>query len=155
MSESLRELGEVADEMLDPLIEWITRISLSEWPQQSRGVPAMVNDLAWHSFGAMTSGLVERVQCLHYPGCISDNRMLSVVMPGDEIEPHRDRQRPPWLTRVHVPLVTNPHARFAIGGLIHWMGVGSAYAVDVTEEHYVTNQGDTPRIHFMFDVERF
>jgi hypothetical protein len=137
------------------LVTWIAGIGFADWPQQHRIDaklrPAMVTDPAWHGFGAKTDAMVAALLEL-FPGCAAHQRMLSVVMPGHSIEPHIDRQPPNWVCRVHVPLTTNDQSQFIVGGAAHRMRVGMAYRVNTTVEHSVTNDGDTPRVHFMFDV---
>lgn len=140
------------------LVAWITAIDFAEWPQQHRladGLirPMMVTDHGWHGFGAEIEPMVQQLLG-HFPGCISDQEMLSVVMPGHEIEPHTDGQPPHWLCRVHVPLVSNERSEFIVGGVAHRLVPGTAYRVNTEAVHAVTNRGDTPRIHFMFDVRK-
>lgn len=134
---------------------WISAIDLRDWPQQDPPghplKPAMVTDLAWHGFGAMVAPVVYELLTYLSNGSAS-NRMLSVVMPGDGIPPHRDQQGPEWLCRVHVPLVSNDRSRFIVRGKPYEMAVGTAYLVNTLAEHAVENAGTTPRIHLMFDV---
>ena len=78
--------------------------------------------------------------------------MLSVVMPGHRIEPHVDLQPPKWRTRVHVPLRSNERAWFKSGAVPIVMQVGHAYMVNTRDQHEIWNDGETPRVHFMFDV---
>lgn len=77
--------------------------------------------------------------------------MLSVVMPGHYIEPHRDEQPPYWRTRIHVPIVTNEYAWIIIEGVPHRFGVGFAYEFDTRKLHSIVNNGTTPRVHLMWD----
>jgi hypothetical protein len=137
------------------VVAWITGIDLRSWPQQSHRElkPAMVTDLAWFGMGERTESLVDAIM-QDMPGCLSFQRMLSMVMPGHSIDPHRDHQAPYWMFRVHIPLVTNERSRFIVGGHHHHLDVGHAYKVNTEVEHAVENGGDTPRIHFMFDVGR-
>lgn len=137
------------------IVEWIGRIPFADWSQQmplaeGKIRPAMVTDLNWYGFGEMTETMVNKLAWL-CGGRVS-NRMLSVVMPGASIGVHVDAMQPPWLTRVHVPLVTNTESGFIIGGVWYHLEVGSAYRVDIRERHSVENHGSTPRIHLMFDV---
>lgn len=138
------------------LVRWVSAIPFEEWPQQNRLEdgkirPSMVTDLEWHGFGAMTDGIVQEIMQEH-PGCVAYQRMLSVVMPGHSIAPHVDGQGKNWVTRVHVPLVSNDWSTFIADGVEITMAPGFTYLVDTTKEHAVVNDGDTPRIHFMFDV---
>lgn len=135
------------------LVSWIQGISFEDWPQQRRGElrPAMVTDAHWRGFGAKATPIVHDLMA-HFPGKTSHQWMLSAVMPGHEIPPHRDEQPPHWITRVHVPLLTNAQSFFILGGISFAMDVGEAYQVNTRLEHSVINNGPTPRVHFMFDV---
>lgn len=137
------------------LVKWITGIPFADWPQQHRVDdqlrPAMVSDRAWHGFGERAAGVVNALMT-HFPDCSSEQWMVSVVMPGHAIEPHVDQQSPHWRCRVHVPLTTNPQSYFLVSGVNYCMDVGQAYRVNTEAEHAVTNDGNSPRIHFMFDV---
>ena len=142
------EVGDLAD--------WIEGIDFALWPQQHRledgGIrPAMVTDLAWHGFGVMTEPVVQ--ECLeHFPYCTDRERMLTVVMPGHSIPPHTDRQSERWRCRIHIPLLTNEDAALVVEGVSYTLEVGQAYLFDTRREHAVVNDGDTPRVHFVFDV---
>lgn len=137
------------------LIAWIGAIGLDRWPQQSAHElkPAMVTDPHWFGLGAMAASIVGALM-LHFPGCRSYNLMLSAVMPGHRIDPHVDQQSDAWLCRVHCPLTSNDRSSFIVNGLAYAMQVGYAYRVNVLAEHHVFNDGITPRIHLMFDVEK-
>lgn len=111
----------------------------------------MVTDIEWHNFGSLTDGAVSWLMA-RFDGYVAYQRMLSVVMPGHSIPAHVDEQGKRWLCRVHVPLMSNEKSRFLVEGVPHEMKPGVAYRVDTRKEHAVTNDGDTPRIHFMFDV---
>lgn len=144
---------EVAD-----MVRWVATISFADWHQQtplSDGQlrPAMMTDPAWHGFGAAAAPVIAQVLPL-FPGCDARQVMLSVVMPGHAIEPHRDAQPPGWICRVHVPLTSNPESRFIVGGEAHHLDVGAAYRVNTEIEHAVENGGATPRIHLMTDIVR-
>ena len=138
------------------LVQWISAIPFPDRPQQRRlddgGIrPAMVSDPAWHGYGAVTDPVVAAI-LPHFPGCFANTRLLSVVMPGHAIEPHCDQQPPHWICRVHVPLTANDQSRFIVGGVAHVLRPGMAYRVNTEAVHSVENDGDTPRIHFMMDI---
>lgn len=168
---------------VQPMVDWISAIPFEAWPQQHPrlGVPlrpAMVTDLEWPHEDALGFGrAMSRSGILwELAAALADtrvvpggakfiNHMLSAVMPGDVITPHSDYADAPapagWITRVHVPLLTNPLAemrfpndtsRMMTVGRSWNMQVGEAYLVDVRQVHEVLNQGTTPRVHFMFDV---
>jgi Aspartyl/Asparaginyl beta-hydroxylase len=77
-----------------------------------------------------------------------------VVMPGHDIFKHHDEQPANWVTRVHVPLMTNELSYTLADGVQHHMSVGYAYSFDTRVEHFTMNGGHTPRVHFLFDVRR-
>ena len=135
------------------MTEWVKGIPFEDWPQQSRTElkPAMITDLLFRGFGSEAWPLV---QAIGYDGNNAYQLMLSVVMPGHSIEPHVDQQADYWLTRVHVPITTNSKAVTIMDEVEHHMEVGKAYSMNVRETHSVKNDGETPRLHFMFDVRK-
>lgn len=140
------------------LSQWIAAIDFSDWHQQSPTQknqlrPAMMTDHTWHGFRERTDALVVDLMG-RFPRCRDDQRMLSVVMPGDTIPMHVDEQPDNWVARVHVPLIGDPNAVFCVSGEDHTMAVGYAYLVNTLAPHGVRNEGASPRIHFMFDVRR-
>lgn len=134
---------------------WIAAISFSEWHQQhpidEHLRPAMMTDLSWHGFGVEAAAIVGLLMG-YFPGCEVHQLMLSVVMPGHSIPPHKDGQPPNWISRVHVPLISNDNAFFYSRGNPYRMLPGLAYKVNTEAEHAIANRGETPRIHFMWDV---
>lgn len=151
---TIKELGPVS---VTKMVAWVKAIPFEEWPQQSRTElkPAMVNDLAWHGFGEAMRPVVENLS-IAFEGSPDKafNHMLSVVMPGHSIPPHKDEQPEDWLYRIHIPLTTNSKAVTIINGKEHHMDVGRAYKVNTRAVHEVVNKGKTPRIHFMFDLRK-
>lgn len=137
------------------VVRWLDKISFSDWPQQrfDEMRPAMVTDPKWHGFGTVVAPVIAEVM-EHFPGCAPFQAMLSVVMPGHEIESHCDCQAPYWICRVHVPLTSNVRAIFVLEGEAHYLKPGFAYRINTQAEHAVMNGGETPRIHLMFDVRR-
>jgi hypothetical protein len=141
----------------EALRQWILAIPFEEWPQQRRLEdgkirPSMVTDLEWHDFGRRTDETVRRIMFTDFQGCRAYQRMLSVVMPGHSIPAHIDEQDSKFVCRVHVPLTSNHDSFFFIEDTPFNFNPGFAYRVDTTKRHAVTNDGETPRIHFMFDV---
>lgn len=138
-------------------MRWIAAIPLGEWPQQHRLAdgqirPAMVTDLTWNAFGDVTAELVRAATPQSLGPLRERNRLLSVVMPGAVIDPHTDELGPDWVTRIHVPLLTNSDAMFITGDVVRRLQVGLAYEINTRERHAVWNAGSTPRVHLMFDL---
>lgn len=143
--------------LLQRVVQWLKAIPYESWPQQHRladGMlrPAMVTDLAWQSFGAVTAELVQSATPPAMRHLRERNRLLSVVMPGALIEPHTDELGGDWRTRMHVPLLTNTDAMFISGDVVHRLAVGFAHEINTRERHAVWNAGATPRVHLMFDL---
>lgn len=133
--------------------DWITAIPFEEWHQSAPGRPSMMTDPAWRDFGGYAAAMVRQVAPSLPYGARTLQHMLSVVMPYQWITPHADgAPYPDWITRIHVPLTSNDKAWVISDRQVRRLLPGSAYKFDMTVEHAVTNGGDTPRIHFMFDV---
>lgn len=140
------------------LVAWIEAIPFTEWPagDLTRLKPAMVTDPNWHGLAARTGPIVTHLLGVltWFTGaaCFDSNRWLSVVMPGCQIEPHKDASESNWVRRIHVPLTTNEKALMVVNDEPHHLAVGRAYLIDKTARHAVVNDGETARVHFMFDV---
>lgn len=152
---TVEPLAEIPSSKVKALSDWIEGIPLEDWPQQrpygAPLQPAMQTNAEWHGFGLKFDPLVAALM-KHFPKAIPLQRMLSVVMPGDEIPPHVDGQSPEWICRVHVPLVGDAKSVFIMDDGEHRLEVGKAYRVNTEARHAVKNRGKLPRIHFMFDV---
>ena len=84
----------------------------------------------------------------------ADAVMFSRMLPGQSHPMHIDNQRAGWITRVHVPLVTNPGAWILfeeIGQRVHF-DVSLAYTFNTFKRHAFGNDGETERVHLLFDV---
>jgi hypothetical protein len=78
--------------------------------------------------------------------------MLARMAPGGIIQPHRDN-RPAALCphKIHVPLMTNDKVGFYIEPNTYHFPVGEAVEVNNLDVHAVRNDGDTDRIHLIFE----
>lgn len=79
---------------------------------------------------------------------------LSVLNPGENIDPHCDTYIALRYgqVRLHVPIVTNEDTVMTIGGEdSHW-SAGQLWFGDFSKHHSVVNNGDSPRVHLIFDV---
>lgn len=78
--------------------------------------------------------------------------MLARMSPGGEIQPHRDANRAAkWPHKIHIPLQTNPNVTFFVEGLGYHFTEGEAVEVNNMAVHSVRNDGDTDRIHLIFE----
>lgn len=78
--------------------------------------------------------------------------MLARMAPGGEIKPHRDANAAAkWPHKIHVPLLTNAQVTFFIEGTGYHLPEGEAAEVNNMGVHAVKNDGDTDRIHLIFE----
>ena len=78
--------------------------------------------------------------------------MLARMTPGGVILPHRD-QNPAakWPHKIHVPLQTNDKVTFFVDEVGYHFEEGEAVEVNNMGVHSVRNEGDTDRIHLIFE----
>jgi hypothetical protein len=55
--------------------------------------------------------------------------------------------------RLHVPIITNPHVTFFVGGERIKMQPGKLYYVNFSKTHYVKNEGTEARYHLVMDLK--
>lgn len=79
---------------------------------------------------------------------------LSILHPGESIDEHSDTYiaLKYGQVRLHVPIVSNDQVEMTIGGEKRVWKEGELWYGDFAAPHSVINNGDTPRIHLMFDV---
>ena len=78
--------------------------------------------------------------------------MLARIRPGGVIHPHIDANpAAKWPHKIHVPLSTNPAVVSFFGSEEHHFPVGEAVEVDNLGPHWVRNDGDTDRVHLIFE----
>lgn len=82
--------------------------------------------------------------------------VLSQVIAGAWHGMHTDQEPGQFLTRVHVPVTTNPGCWFEWElepGRVQFP-LGGAYSFNTQERHAFGNDGNTDRVHLTFDVWR-
>ena len=78
--------------------------------------------------------------------------MLARMAPGGVIQPHRDNMPAAlWPHKIHVPLLTNDKVGFYIEPKTYHFPVGEAVEVNNLDVHAVKNEGDSDRIHLIFE----
>jgi len=78
--------------------------------------------------------------------------MFARMAPGGEIKPHRDANAAAkWPHKIHVPLQTNDRVTFFVEGTGYHLPEGEAAEVNNMGVHAVKNDGDTDRIHLIFE----
>lgn len=78
--------------------------------------------------------------------------MLARMAPGGVIYPHRDTNpAAKWPHKIHVPLVTSERVTFYVEGVGYHLPEGEAVEVNNMGLHAVANEGDSDRIHLIFE----
>lgn len=78
--------------------------------------------------------------------------MLARMPPGGVIHPHRDANpAAKWPHKIHVPILTNDKVTFFVDGVGRSIAEGEAVEVNNMGVHAVSNEGDTDRIHLIFE----
>lgn len=87
-----------------------------------------------------------------YKNAIYPRVMLAKMDPGGVIHPHVDAGPAAGFPhKIHVPLQTNPQVKFYVEPNYYHFEVGKAYEVNNRVMHAVKNEGNTPRIHLIFE----
>ena len=85
---------------------------------------------------------------------------INYILPGESIKPHRDNgggiTARHWYLggacRIHIPLVTNPLAVMTSSEESKHLPVGTIYEFHNNLDHFVVNNGDSPRVHLVMDL---
>lgn len=78
--------------------------------------------------------------------------MLAKLKAGSEIGRHIDgAPAAKFPHKIHVPISTNSDCFFKVGGQSFHMKEGEAYEVNNNDMHSAVNEGDTDRIHLIFE----
>jgi len=114
-------------------------------PQRIFGIPSQLATAV-----QQVCGLFNQPVVVHSP-------MLSRIVPGTMHAMHRDNQRSDWLSRIHIPLINNDGCWLSFeeeGSRRVHFEVGNAYTFNTLKRHSFGNEGESVRIHFLFDVLR-
>jgi hypothetical protein len=108
---------------------------------------------AWAAWSRLLLPVMEQaVRPYGYRRGVFPRVMLARMRPGGMIHPHIDANpAAKWPHKIHVPLMTNPGVACFFGGREHHFPVGEAVEVNNLGPHWVRNQGETDRIHLIFE----
>lgn len=96
--------------------------------------------------------LAQAVQPYGYARAEFPRVMLARMAPGGVIKPHRDANpAAKWPHKIHVPIQTNDKVVFFVEGIGYRMPEGEAFEVNNMGVHAVENNGDSDRIHLIFE----
>jgi len=78
--------------------------------------------------------------------------MLARMPPGGVILPHRDTNLAAcWPHKIHIPIATNDKVLFLVGDTEYHFPEGEAVELNNLGVHAVRNDGDSDRIHLIFE----
>lgn len=108
---------------------------------------------AWPQWRALLEPvLAQAVRDYGYARGVYPRVMLARMPAGGVIHPHIDANpAAKWPHKIHVPLTTNAGVVSFFGGAEHHFPQGEAVEVDNLGPHWVRNDGDTDRIHLIFE----
>jgi hypothetical protein len=102
--------------------------------------------------GLLEPVMAQAVRDYGYANGVFPRVMLARMAGGGMIQPHVDANpAAKWPHKIHVPLATNDKVGFRIGDTIHHFPVGEAVEVNNLGPHAVRNDGETDRIHLIFE----
>jgi hypothetical protein len=133
----LDETRHIVFRFVDSFVDWRFSHDRPLWAQwRARLEPVMQQACAAYGYAR---GIYPRV-------------MLARMPAGGLIKPHVDSApAASWPHKIHVPIQTNPQVQFYVEPETYHLAVGQAYEVNNLAPHAVTNAGDTPRIHLIFE----
>ncbi|NQE60632.1 aspartyl/asparaginyl beta-hydroxylase domain-containing protein [Caulobacter sp. RHG1] len=108
---------------------------------------------AWASWRGLLAPVLDgAVRDYGYAQGVFPRVMLARMPPGGVIHPHIDANpAAKWPHKIHVPLTTNPGVVSFFGGAERSFPIGEAVEVDNLGPHWVRNDGETDRIHLIFE----
>ena len=135
--EALDKTRHIVFRFVDSVRDWRSSHDRPAWAQwRERLEPAMRAAVADYGYA---HGAFPRV-------------MLARMAPGGEIKPHRDANAAAkWPHKIHIPLLTNDQVTFFVDGTGYRLPEGEAAEVNNMAVHAVRNDGDTDRIHLIFE----
>lgn len=171
---SVRHLGEVD---IGALLDAVQAIPEAMWDAENAGKPNKFEALdktrhivfrfvdstrdwrgshdrpLWAEWRALLEPVMaQAVRDYGYARGVFPRVMLARMAPGGVIQPHIDANpAAKWPHKIHVPLLTNDKVGFRIGDTIHHFPVGAAVEVNNLGPHAVRNDGETDRIHLIFE----
>ena len=144
----------ICDVDVAPLAEWLDATGDAYFPEPS--APAKPQRIHVPPL-ELIDPIVAKVLTEFCVKVVADPPMLSRMLPGQTHGMHVDVLRADCLTRVHVPITTNPGCWMefeeANGYHVHFFA-GKAYTFDARRRHAFGNAGETARTHLIFDVLR-
>jgi len=114
---------------------------------------AVTEGPGWPLLSVAAAPVIDEIVAKRYPpGGRVLRSMMARLGPGRRIARHKDSHPSFSIAhRIHVPLVTNPGVEFVVGPERVPPRAGFAFELNNLMLHHVINNGDSDRIHFIFD----
>jgi hypothetical protein len=133
----LEETRHIVFRFADSPRDWRRSHDRAAWPQ-------------WR--GLVEPILAQAVKGYGYERGMFPRIMLARIPAGGVIHPHIDDQPAArWPHKIHVPLTTHAGVVCYFGGIEHYFPPGEAVEVNNLGPHWVCNNGDSDRIHLIFE----
>jgi len=109
---------------------------------------------AWHIWRDILEPVMEAAANSYgYAHNIYPKAMFARLKAGAIIHRHRDGAGSNLEShKIHIPIVTNPNAKFIVADKSFHLEEGRAYEVNNIRLHGALNDGEEDRIHFIFEV---
>jgi hypothetical protein len=140
-------------EIFDVASDTKTIVMKFNGPTQTSNHPSKTTTFeGWDEWKAVVEPLISKVQEL-YPESVISKCFLPKLKAGGSIGKHTDNGPTLQMVhRIHIPIFTNKDVIFTVDGESINMKEGCAYEINNLKEHGVVNNGDTDRVHLLFDL---
>jgi Aspartyl/Asparaginyl beta-hydroxylase len=131
-----------------------TQHMVFRFSEDSRDPRRFHDNPAWHIWRPVLMPVIEQAIAPYgFRQPVFPKAMLARLAARGVIDRHVDSAQTNLRThKIHVPLVTNPGVTMSLGDSEHHLALGRAYEVNNVIFHGVRNDGETDRIHFIFEV---
>jgi len=111
----------------------------------------------WEKWSSILLPIMDQAtEYLAYENRFYPKVMLANLPAKKFIKPHKDGDKAGYIPhKIHVPLKTNADAFFFLENERHHFEEGVAYEVNNGKRHSVVNNGDSDRIHLIFECLDF
>jgi hypothetical protein len=126
----------------------IILVYFTGWPEVR-----VAHAAGWNDFGHLAMPVMREIVARHYPpGGLVMRVILARLLPQCRIDKHYDKH-PSFSVahRIHVPLLVNPEVEFIVGAERIALQAHHAFELNNLMAHSVVNNGDSARVHLIFD----
>jgi hypothetical protein len=123
------------------------------WSHKQKDPVAYISLPLWDRYKAILLPIMQKaVQPIGYKNGYFPRVMLAKMNPGSMIPPHTDGETRGWIAhKIHIPLITNAETFFMVKNVKYHFEKGEIYEVNNSALHGAYNQGQTARIHLIFE----